>query len=49
MAHRCWHCDCLCHCHGDIDDLELDYDGPCNCEARHEQLDDYDDDEIGGG
>lgn len=48
MAHRCWECDRICYCRGDIDDMEFD-DGPydCECVARHYREDAYDDSEIG--
>jgi hypothetical protein len=31
MAHTCPDCGCLCHCKGDIDDIELGYEPAGGC------------------
>lgn len=51
MAHTCPDCDCLCHCNGDIDDIDMGYDIKCihwmkpECEGNPDR-DDNDVDDI---
>lgn len=31
MAHTCPECGSICHCHGDIDDIDFGEDYGCDC------------------
>lgn len=46
MAHTCPICDCLCHCNGDIDDIDLGHEPRGGCvHFKYANCDDYDDED----
>lgn len=46
MAHTCPFCDCLCHCKGDIDDIDLGYEPKGGCiHFKSAGCADFDDDD----
>ena len=49
MAHTCPRCDQLCHCNGDIDDIDMGYSDKCTKDhdgcTREDYGDDWDPDE----
>ncbi len=44
MAHTCPECGRLCHCGGDLDDIDFGENLQCECNCWEEEDDEFDDD-----
>ena len=48
MAHECPKCGQLCHCRGDIDDIDFEMRYDCDCCSEYDEFEEEEEDEDCG-